>query len=387
LADYHTILNNKLDGNIETIRQVAYEYFAPVMLLCLKIVGCVVDFSFESKLNNTYNNQQNLVPVQIVFAQNLYQETRNNHTYFEFDMQVAKNLTLSRVLKSVSIMGKEAGKEAEFGTLRYPVMQVADAFFMQAHLVHAGMDQRKCHVLMREVASKLTDDYCLRLGDAKHIKPIAIHHSLLLGLEKPVVAKDVRTVEFIKDGQLDYEATITSTVGLEGEKLIGHTQVPKSPQYPIPEEIIKKTQEEATDKFFEMSKMSKSKPNSAIFVDDTVDQILNKIKLAYCPLPKPGEETLEQIIKEQRWNPILDWLKNMIFPAGKTLNLVRPEKFGGDKVYSNYEQLELDYFEGKLHPMDLKNAVSKVLIDWFEPIRDYLTKNPKGGDILKELGK
>jgi tyrosyl-tRNA synthetase len=310
LADYHTWLNEKLDGNIETIRKVARDYFGPVMLKCCEVVGCNVD------------------EIDVFYAEDTYELKRNGQTFWTYDMNVAKNLTLSRVLKSISVTGKEAGDDVSFGTLRYAPLQVADAFFMQTHFVHAGMDQRKCHVLMRETAFKLDDNFSLKIGK-KTIKPIAIHHALLLGLDKPVLSKD---------GVL------------------------------------------------EASKMSKSKPSSCIFVHDTAEEIATKLKKGYCPMPQEGQSE-EEKQGEQKLNPFLDWSKKMIYPAGKTIKIKRKPEWGGDLIYTSYEELETDYFNGKLHPMDLKNGVVDCLNGWFEPILMMINENPVGYNFLKNVVK
>jgi tyrosyl-tRNA synthetase len=306
LADFHTYLNNKLDGRLETIRAVSHEYFGLVMLKSLEVVGC--DMSL----------------VKVLYADEEYSKLVNGFSFFDFYLRFAKELTLSRVLKSISIMGKEAGEGVEFGTLCYPVMQVADPFFLKTHFVHAGIDQRKCHVLMRETALKVDPKVRLKISQDE-VKPIAIHHSLILGLEH------------------------------KGENT-------------------------------ETSKMSKSKPDSAIWVHDSLQEIQRKLKKAYCPMPRPQEQSPEEIEIEQEWNPMLDWCKKMIFPAGKALDISRPDKFGGDVSYDSFEDLKADYFAGKLHPMDLKNGVATTLTNWFEPIRKAVEGN-SGLEILEDLGK
>jgi tyrosyl-tRNA synthetase len=47
--------------------------------------------------------------------------------------------------------------------------------------------------------------------------------------------------------------------------------------------------------------MSKSNPDSAIFMEDTVKDVERKIKKAYCP---------EKVVEG---NPILDYCKNIVF--------------------------------------------------------------------------
>ena len=39
----------------------------------------------------------------------------------------------------------------------------------------------------------------------------------------------------------------------------------------------------------------------------------------------------------------------------------RPEKFGGNISYENYEEIEKDFVSKKLHPMDLKMALAKEI--------------------------
>lgn len=303
LADYHTFINNKLDGNIESIRRVAKEYFGPVMLECCKLVGCNMDL------------------VEVLYAQEEYTKTQSGNTFWDYDMHVCKNLTLSRVLKSLSIAGREGQENTNYATTRYPAMMAADAFFLQTHIVTAGMDQRKAHVLMREVAYALLETLRLKIGD-KEIKPLASHYALLHGLGKPV------------DG--------------------------------------------------EVAKMSKSKPNSCIFVYDSPEDIAKKIKKAYCPVPGQNRLSEEEV---KKLNPLLDWARKMIFPAGITIRIERKEDWGGDIAYDDYDSLEQDYLSGKLHPGDLKAGISLCLIEWFSPLREYIQNNSEGLDFLLSLKK
>ncbi len=316
LASYHTLINKKLDGKKDTIIKVSREYFAQMMIECLKLAG---------------GKPQEL---DLVFSDEAYFKHKKNDLYFwDIDLEVGMNLTLNRTMKSITIMGKKEGEKVNFGTLRYPAMQVADCFWLNAHLVHAGIDQRKAHVLMREVALNLSDETSLKIAD-KTIKPIAIHHNLILGLgiDANEVAKRMTT---------DFE---------------------------VNEEL----------------KMSKSKQNSAIWVHDTTEEIRRKIKMAYCP-PVDTNLTLEENLQKQKFNPLLDWCKKMIFPLNLDLNLLRPEKFGGNKTYTNYNDLEKDYLANLVHPLDLKNAVADCLILFLVPIRNFVNQNPKGLQFLENV--
>jgi tyrosyl-tRNA synthetase len=70
--------------------------------------------------------------------------------------------------------------------------------------------------------------------------------------------------------------------------------------------------------------MSKSDLNSAIFMEDTSDDIKRKIKNAFCP---------EKILDK---NPIIDYLKYIIFEKFDKLTIKREEKNGGDVTYNSF---------------------------------------------------
>jgi len=110
------------------------------------------------------------------------------------------------------------------------------------------------------------------------------------------------------------------------------------------------------------NKMSKSIPGSGISVTDSNEEIKKTIKDAYCP---------EKEIKE---NPILQITKLIIFPRIKSFEVKRPEKFGGNLSFESYEELESSYHNGKLHPLDLKNAVASYLEQIIKPIREKWAK-------------
>ncbi len=105
------------------------------------------------------------------------------------------------------------------------------------------------------------------------------------------------------------------------------------------------------------SKMSKSIPGSGISIVDADSEITRSIRKAYCP---------EKIVKD---NPVLQIIWLIVFPQVKSFKVERPAKFGGDVEFKNFAELESSYSTGKLHPMDLKNAVAKYLIKIIAPIR------------------
>lgn len=110
-------------------------------------------------------------------------------------------------------------------------------------------------------------------------------------------------------------------------------------------------------------KMSKSDPNSSIFMLDTPNDVKRKINKAYCP-PKQIEE-----------NPILEYCKYIIFELIDVFEVKRPEKYGGDIIYNSYKELEKDYNEGKLTPPDLKPAVAIYISQLLDPVIKHFKNN------------
>ena len=116
-------------------------------------------------------------------------------------------------------------------------------------------------------------------------------------------------------------------------------------------------------------KMSSSDPNSKIDLLDAPETIKRKLSKAYCPAG------------EVEGNGVLSIVKWILFPLLNRKNTIfiinRPEKFGGPLEYKNYEELEKDYIAGKLHPLDLKNAVAVQLAELLEPLRKRFESEDK----------
>jgi len=107
-------------------------------------------------------------------------------------------------------------------------------------------------------------------------------------------------------------------------------------------------------------KMSSSKGNN-IAVDEPAADVEKKIKSAFCPA------------KEVENNPVLAICKYHVFPRLKEgMTVRRPEKFGGDVHYENYEALEADFVSGAMHPMDLKKACADSMNQILAPVREKM---------------
>jgi len=120
-------------------------------------------------------------------------------------------------------------------------------------------------------------------------------------------------------------------------------------------------------------KMSKSRPDSAIFMTDTEADIKRKISKAYCP---------EKIIDE---NPVMEYCKYIIFEKFDFIEIKRPEKFGGDLKINSYNELVEIYFKGDLHPMDLKTAVTYYINELIKPVREHFENNKHAKELKEKL--
>lgn len=279
-ATWHAWINDKFNGDIKKIN-ICAEYIEH----CLRALN--VDTS----------------KITFIKADSLIEDKR----YWEGVLRIAKSLTLSRIKRAVTIMGrKEDETIMDFSKLIYPCMQVEDIFYLDLDICLGGMDQRRAHVLAREIAEKY-----------HYKKPIAIHTPILPSLQG--------------SGRMDSE-----------EKIIEY-------------------------------KMSKSKPETCIFIHDSPEEIKNKINRAYCPP------------KEIEGNPIIEIAKKIILYNNREVVIERPKKYGGDIIINSADELISMYSKGELHPLDLKNFVSIELIKMLSNVREYFEKNENAKYLLNQL--
>lgn len=106
------------------------------------------------------------------------------------------------------------------------------------------------------------------------------------------------------------------------------------------------------------AKMSSSEKGSKIDLLDSPESIATKIKDAFCP---QGE--VEN-------NGVLAFVKMVLFAVqGDGFTIRREEKFGGDKFFTTYQELEDAYAAKEIFPLDLKHSVTYALNQLLEPIR------------------
>jgi len=274
LADWHSVLNKKLGGDWDRIRKGS-KYF---------------EEAFKFLLGKHKR-------LKFILGSDLY---HNNDKYWHNVVKIAKKSTVQRVMRCMTIMGRKETEKLDVAQFLYPPMQASDILELKVDVAHAGTDQRKVHMLLRDISGKI-----------KVKKPICLHSHLLGGLSQPV------------RGGFDENPDIDLKIS---------------------------------------SKMSKSKPWTAIFIHDNPKQIEDKLKRAWCP---EGE-----IIQ----NPVLELAKYVIFIEKKSFEMERSKKFGGDISIQNYEELERLFEDKRIHPQDLKINVARELSELLKPIRKHFEK-------------
>ena len=276
LADWHAYINDKLGGDLQNIKTCAN--YIKDALEALGIPRGSVKYVFAS-------------------------DYMGDAAYWEKIIRIAKASSLSRIRRAMDIMGrKEEEMELDSSRMLYPMMQVADIFHLDVDLAYGGMDQRKAHMLAREMG-----------GKHGWKKVTALHTPLL--------------------------------PSLAGTERMDPVE----------------------------AKMSKSKPDSAIFIHDSEQDIGRKIKGAFCPA------------RQVENNPVLEICRLVILPAGR-LRIERPAKYGGELDIGSFDELTQLYSSEKLHPADLKSGVAQTLARMLAPVRKYFEEHPDNYAAVKKFG-
>ncbi|MFX1284176.1 MAG: tyrosine--tRNA ligase [Promethearchaeota archaeon] len=147
VADWHGWANNKLGGNLTDI-QTAGKYLIEIWR----------------------QTGMDLENVNFLWAS----EFVRNDDYWKKVMQIARNSTLKRIIRTAQIMGRSQTDMLQASQILYPCMQCADIFWQDVDVTQLGMDQRKVNMLAREVGPKLFGS-----------KPIVISHHMVRGLNPP----------------------------------------------------------------------------------------------------------------------------------------------------------------------------------------------------------
>jgi len=134
LADWHAWVNDKFDGSMEDIQTTA-KYMEETFRVLL---GHPPEGEGPGEL-------------RFVWASNIM----DSGDYWARVLRCSKNMSLARVRRTFSIMGRsEDSSDGDLSRFFYPALQAADIFEMNIDVAIGGMDQRKAHMYMRDVADR-----------------------------------------------------------------------------------------------------------------------------------------------------------------------------------------------------------------------------------------
>jgi tyrosyl-tRNA synthetase len=340
VADIFAMLNNKMGGDLNRIQTVGL-YMIEVWKAC----GMNVD------------------QVQFMWAsEEIFKTQKTAVTYWSLVMYVATKFSLTRLKRCIQILGRKEGDNNPLSYLLYAVMQCVDVFFINADICQLGMDQRKVNILAREVADMLASEK-IPLIPFRH-KPVLLSHHMLSGL---VQSSDPIPVD--KD--------------VEVERVLSQLR-PELEKFGVNTESICKTIEEQLrislpdTTLPECTKMSKSDPDAAIFMEDSEADVNRKIKKAFC---RPG------VVNP---NPILEYIRHIILPIEHEFVIQKPEKWGGERIVyteNDYSVLEADFASGRLHPDDIKKPVALIINRLLQPVRNHFENDANAKSLLETIKK
>jgi tyrosyl-tRNA synthetase len=126
LADWHAWINDKFGGSLEKIRECGH--YMRSAFIALGVDPERTEFRWA-------------------------QDLQAQKGYWDRVVRVAKATSLARSRRALPIMGRsEDDANLDTAKLFYPSMQAADIFELPVEIAYAGIDQRRAHVLAREVA-------------------------------------------------------------------------------------------------------------------------------------------------------------------------------------------------------------------------------------------
>ena len=282
LADWHAWVNDKFGGKMEDIQKT----------------GVYMEETFRALLDYPEEGEG---PGQLrfVWASTLM----DSGDYWARVLRCSKGATLPMVRKTFTIMGRdEASSDHDLSKFYYPAMQAADIFELEIDVALGGMDQRKAHMFMRDMASKWNWK-----------KATCLHTPILSSLK----ASGVRMDSF------DH-------------------------------------------------KMSKSDPNGALLLHDTLQLVQKKMKKAYLD---PADDH----------SPVYELAEHVVLPEFGSITVTPNPKFGEPSIWDDLEQFKQAVKDGTLHPFDAKMGVAEGVANGLISIAQHFEEHPESYEIMLSI--
>ena len=282
LADRHAWVNDKFGGNMEDIQQTAV----------------YMEETFRALLDHPEEGDG---PGQLRFY--WASQLMDSGDYWARVLRCSKGATLPMVRKTFTIMGRdESSSDHDLSKFYYPAMQAADIFELDIDVAIGGMDQRKAHMFMRDMASKWNWK-----------KATCLHTPILSSLK----ASGVRMDSF------DH-------------------------------------------------KMSKSDPNGALLLHDTLEQVQKKMKKAY-------------LDPEDEHSPVYELAEHVVFPEFGQIQVIPNPKFGEPSTWNDLESFKTAVMDGTLHPFDAKMGVALGIAEGLSSIAQHFEANPEAYERMLKI--
>tara|TARA_S200000501_G_scaffold82265_2_gene74403 strand:+ start:2375 stop:3517 length:1143 start_codon:yes stop_codon:yes gene_type:complete len=282
LADWHAWVNDKFGGNMEDIQQTA--------VYMQETFRALLDYPEEGD-----------GPGQLRFY--WASQLMDSGDYWARVLRCSKGATLPMVRKTFTIMGRdEASSDHDLSKFYYPAMQAADIFELDIDVAIGGMDQRKAHMFMRDMASKWNWK-----------KATCLHTPILSSLK----ASGIRMDSF------DH-------------------------------------------------KMSKSDPNGALLLHDTLEQVQKKMKKAY-------------LDPEDEHSPVYELAEHVVFPEFGHVQVTPNPKFGEPSTWNDLESFKSAVMDGTLHPFDAKMGVAAGVAAGLSSIAQHFEANPEAYEKMLDI--
>ncbi len=282
LADWHAWVNDKFGGNMEDIQKTAV----------------YMEETFRALLDYPEEGDG---PGQLRFY--WASQLMDSGDYWARVLRCSKGATLTMVRKTFTIMGRdEASSDHDLSKFYYPAMQAADIFELNIDVAIGGMDQRKAHMFMRDMASKWNWN-----------KATCLHTPILSSLK----ASGVRMDSF------DY-------------------------------------------------KMSKSDPNGALLLHDTLEKVQKKMKKAY-------------LDPEDDQSPVYELAEHVVLPEFGHIQVTPNPKFGEPSTWNDLASFKAAVKDGTLHPFDAKMGVAAGVAAGLSSIAEHFEANPEAYETMLDI--
>ena len=282
LADWHAWVNDKFGGNMEDIQKTAV----------------YMEETFRALLGYPEEGDG---PGQLRFY--WASQLMDSGDYWARVLRCSKGATLPMVRKTFTIMGRdEASSDHDLSKFYYPAMQAADIFELNIDVAIGGMDQRKAHMFMRDMASKWNWK-----------KATCLHTPILSSLK----ASGVRMDSF------DH-------------------------------------------------KMSKSDPNGALLLHDTLEKVQKKMKKAY-------------LDPEDEQSPVYELAEHVVLPEFGHIQVTPNPKFGEPSTWNDLASFKAAVMNGTLHPFDAKMGVAAGVAAGLSSIAEHFEANPEAYETMLDI--